>query len=42
MKLIDWIERVDPHVLPVAVDAALALFSAALVTALLKMVFAFA
>jgi hypothetical protein len=39
MKLIDWIERVDPHVLPFAVDAALSLFSAALVTAVLKMLF---
>ena len=37
MKLMRWIESVDPHVLPFTVDACAALFSAALLTAILKM-----
>ena len=37
MKFMKWIESLDPHVLPLAVDFGAALFSAALLTALLKM-----
>ena len=37
MKFMKWIESLDPHVLPLAVDLGASLFAAALVTALLKM-----
>jgi len=37
MKLMKWIESLDPQVLPLALDAGAALFEAALLTALLKM-----
>ncbi|HEU0085294.1 MAG TPA: hypothetical protein VFQ87_20795 [Bradyrhizobium sp.] len=37
MKFMKWIESVDPHVLPLSVDVGAAVFSAALLTALLKM-----
>lgn len=42
MKFIEWIESVDPHAVPIAVDAGLSLFSAGLMVALLKMLFEFA
>jgi hypothetical protein len=42
MKLIEWIEGIDPHMVPIAVDACVSLFSAGLAVALLKMLFEFA
>jgi hypothetical protein len=36
MKFVDWIESLDPHLVPITVDAGVALFSAGLVVALLK------
>jgi len=42
MKLIEWIESVDPHAVPITVDAGLSLFSAGLIVALLKMLLGFA
>ena len=39
MKLIEWIENVDPHAVPITVDAGLSLFSAGLIVTLLKMLF---
>jgi hypothetical protein len=39
MKFIEWIERFDSHVVPVTVDAGVALFSAGLIVALLKTLF---
>ena len=42
MKFLEWIESVDPHAVPVTVDAGLSLFSASLIVALLKTLFEFA
>lgn len=36
MKFMKWIESLDPHVLPLTVDLGASLFSATLLTALLK------
>jgi len=42
MKFIEWIESIDPWLVPITVDAGVSLFSAGLIVALLKMLLEFA